>query len=63
MRNESVFKMASDELPQVGMLLQGCADPSNHDCHVAALQMLESARREVSNFGCFLVLVRFTEHN
>ena len=46
------------KLEQVGMLLTGCADPSNHQYHVAALQMLESARREAPDFGCYLMLVR-----
>ena len=47
-----------EKLSQVGMLLGGCADPSNHQYHVAALQMLDNAKREVPDFGCYLMLVR-----
>jgi hypothetical protein len=47
-----------EKLSQVGMLLGGCADPSNHGYHVAALQMLDNAKREVPDFGCYLMLVR-----
>ena len=50
-----------EKLSQVGMLLGGCADPSNHGFHVAALQMLDNAKREVPDFGCYLMLVRTEE--
>ena len=39
------------------MLLGGCADPSTHQYHVVALQMLGNAKREVPDFGSYLMLV------
>jgi hypothetical protein len=53
----NTWQPEQDKLSQVGMLLGGCVDPSNHEYHVAALKMLESARREVPDFGCYLMLV------
>eukprot|EP00286_Rhodomonas_abbreviata_P022521 CAMPEP_0181303378 /NCGR_PEP_ID=MMETSP1101-20121128/8524_1 /TAXON_ID=46948 /ORGANISM="Rhodomonas abbreviata, Strain Caron Lab Isolate" /LENGTH=900 /DNA_ID=CAMNT_0023408943 /DNA_START=172 /DNA_END=2874 /DNA_ORIENTATION=- len=45
------------KLDQVGQLLQGCADPSNHERHVQALQMLAQGKRDYPDFGCYLFLV------
>mmetsp|Transcript_62355 Transcript_62355/g.146500 ORF Transcript_62355/g.146500 Transcript_62355/m.146500 type:complete len:899 (+) Transcript_62355:187-2883(+) len=45
------------KLDQVGQLLQGCADPTNHERHVQALQMLEQGKRDYPDFGCYLFLV------
>ncbi len=72
-----------EHLSQVGQLLQACADPSNHERHVQALQvkdkaiyhwcvvlhaackltarllqMLDAAKREMPDFGCYMLLVR-----
>eukprot|EP00283_Hemiselmis_rufescens_P009990 CAMPEP_0173429772 /NCGR_PEP_ID=MMETSP1357-20121228/8387_1 /TAXON_ID=77926 /ORGANISM="Hemiselmis rufescens, Strain PCC563" /LENGTH=894 /DNA_ID=CAMNT_0014394007 /DNA_START=35 /DNA_END=2716 /DNA_ORIENTATION=+ len=44
-------------LTQVGELLQACSDPSQHDRHVQALQMLEAGKREMADFGCYMLVV------
>uniref|UniRef100_A0A6U4NCF6 Importin N-terminal domain-containing protein n=1 Tax=Hemiselmis andersenii TaxID=464988 RepID=A0A6U4NCF6_HEMAN len=44
-------------LNQVGELLQACSDPSQHDRHVQALQMLDAGKREMPDFGCYMLLV------
>ncbi|EKX46711.1 hypothetical protein GUITHDRAFT_138077 [Guillardia theta CCMP2712] len=45
------------KLDQVGQLLSGAADPTNHQVHVQALQMLDQAKRDYPDFGCYLLVV------
>mmetsp|Transcript_67270 Transcript_67270/g.154555 ORF Transcript_67270/g.154555 Transcript_67270/m.154555 type:complete len:888 (+) Transcript_67270:81-2744(+) len=45
------------KLDQVGVLLTACADPTNHEQHVQALQMLEQGKRDYPDFGCYLLIV------
>ena len=46
-----------EKLSHVGHILEGCLDPSNHERHMAALNMLENAKKEVPDFGCYLMMV------
>lgn len=45
------------KLDQVGFLLSACADPTQHEQHVQALQMLEQGKRDYPDFGCYLLIV------
>ena len=54
-RHRSTESAGAEQVSQFEMLVGGCADPSDHENHVAALQMFDHAKRAPDS-GCYLTV-------